>query len=88
MSKVTIVYYGFGIPKNKYVKKNPVHCMFLLLISEDYRIEEKAVPVPGDNELLVKVEAVGICAGDSKCWAGAPRFWGERGDESRVINLV
>lgn len=41
----------------------------------DYRMEKKAVPVPGPNELLVKVEAVGICAGDAKCWAGSARFW-------------
>ncbi len=39
-------------------------------------MEERPVPVPGPDEVLVKVEAVGICAGDSKCWAGAPRFWG------------
>ena len=46
-------------------------------ISEDYRMEERPVPVPGPGEVLVKVEAVGICAGDSKCWAGAARFWGK-----------
>ena len=46
--------------------------------SEDYRMEERPVPVPGPGEVLVKVEAVGICAGDSKCFAGAARFWGER----------
>ena len=45
--------------------------------SEDYRMEERPVPVPGPGEVLVKVEAVGICAGDSKCFAGAARFWGE-----------
>ena len=44
---------------------------------EDYRMEERPVPVPGPGEVLVKVEAVGICAGDSKCFAGAARFWGK-----------
>ena len=43
---------------------------------EDYRWETVAVPKPGPNELLVKVAAVGICAGDAKCFAGADRFWG------------
>jgi hypothetical protein len=44
--------------------------------SEDYRWETVSVPKPGPNEILVKVAAVGICAGDAKCFAGADRFWG------------
>ena len=44
---------------------------------EDYRLEEVDVPEVGEEELLVKVLAVGICAGDAKCFAGAPYFWGE-----------
>lgn len=47
---------------------------------EDYRLEEVPVPVPGKGEALVKVEAVGICASDLKCYHGAAKFWG---DESR-----
>ena len=35
------------------------------------------MPEPGPNEVLVKVEAVGICAGDAKTYAGATRFWGQ-----------
>ncbi len=35
------------------------------------------MPKPGPKELLVKVAAVGICAGDAKCYAGADRFWGK-----------
>ena len=34
------------------------------------------MPEPGPLEVLVKVEAVGICAGDAKTFAGATRFWG------------
>ena len=49
----------------------------LLTFAEDYRMEQKAVPTPGFGEVLVKVEAVGICAGDSKCFDGASRFWGK-----------
>ncbi|HVL97688.1 MAG TPA: alcohol dehydrogenase catalytic domain-containing protein [Egibacteraceae bacterium] len=44
----------------------------------DYRLEERPVPAPG--EVLTRVEAVGICASDLKCYQGAPLF---RGDEHR-----
>lgn len=45
-------------------------------LSEDYRLEQCPVPEVGEQEVLVKVLAVGICAGDAKCYAGAPYFWG------------
>ena len=48
---------------------------------EDYRLEERPVPQPGPGEVLIKVDAVGICASDLKCYQGAPLFWG---DEHRV----
>ena len=44
---------------------------------EDYRLEEVPVPTRGPGEVLVKVEAVGICASDLKCYHGAPKFWGD-----------
>ncbi|MFC7374881.1 MULTISPECIES: zinc-binding dehydrogenase [unclassified Brachybacterium] len=47
---------------------------------EDYRLEELEVPEPGDDELLIRVEAVGVCASDLKCYHGAAKFWG---DENR-----
>ena len=47
---------------------------------EDYRLEEIAVPSPGPGEVLIRLEACGICASDVKCFAGAPLFWG---DETR-----
>ena len=47
---------------------------------KDYRLETVDVPRPGPGEALVKVEAVGICASDLKCYHGASKFWG---DESR-----
>ena len=34
------------------------------------------MPEVGQQEVLVRVLAVGICAGDSKCYAGVPYFWG------------
>lgn len=39
-------------------------------------METRPLPEIGDEEVLVKVLAVGICAGDAKCFAGAPYFWG------------
>jgi erythritol/L-threitol dehydrogenase len=47
---------------------------------EDYRLEEVAVPVRKRGEGLIRVEAVGICASDLKCYHGAAKFWG---DENR-----
>ena len=47
---------------------------------KDYRFEEVPKPTPGPGEALVRVEAVGICASDLKCYQGAAKFWG---DDSR-----
>ncbi len=44
---------------------------------EDYRLEERPVPEVGPGEALLRVEAVGICASDAKCFTGAPMFWGD-----------
>jgi len=44
---------------------------------EDYRLEELPVPTPGPGQALVRVEAVGICASDLKCYHGAAKFWGD-----------
>jgi threonine dehydrogenase-like Zn-dependent dehydrogenase len=43
----------------------------------EYRLEEVARPVPGPGEALIRVEAVGICASDLKCYHGAAKFWGD-----------
>jgi len=43
----------------------------------DYRLEEVPRPAPGRGEVLVRVEAVGICASDLKCYQGATKFWGD-----------
>jgi erythritol/L-threitol dehydrogenase len=44
---------------------------------EDYRLEEIPVPRVDPGEVLVRVQGAGICAGDSKCFYGAPLFWGD-----------
>ena len=46
----------------------------------DYRLDQIPVPTPGPGEALIRVEAVGICASDLKCYHGAAKFWG---DETR-----
>jgi threonine dehydrogenase-like Zn-dependent dehydrogenase len=46
---------------------------------KDYRVEEVPVPHPEPGELLIEVDAVGICASDMKCWMGGPLFWGTDG---------
>lgn len=43
----------------------------------DYRLEEIAVPQVGPGEVLVRILGAGICAGDVKCYSGAPLFWGD-----------
>jgi len=43
----------------------------------DYRLESKPIPQVGPNELLMKVQAVGICASDLKLYHGAPKYWGD-----------
>ena len=51
-------------------------CSCTVVSPGDYRMEELEVPRVDPGEVLVKVLAVGICAGDAKCYAGAPHFWG------------
>ena len=43
----------------------------------DYRLEEQPVPQPGPGEIVIRVQRVGICASDLKCYQGAPLFWGD-----------
>lgn len=51
---------------------------------KDYRLEEIAVPTPGPGEVLVSVDACGICASDMKCWLGGELFWGPDGKSGYV----
>jgi L-iditol 2-dehydrogenase len=43
----------------------------------DFRYEEIPVPKITEDEILVKVEACGICAGDIKSYQGAVSYWGD-----------
>ena len=42
----------------------------------DYRLEEVKTPEINEDEVLVKIIACGICAGDIKSYRGAAMFWG------------
>ncbi len=43
----------------------------------DYRLEEAyPTPVCGPDDVILKVEGCGVCAGDLKCRHGAAMFWG------------
>ena len=46
--------------------------------SDDYRLE-LAYPTStcGPDDIIIKTEACGICAGDLKCRHGAAMFWGD-----------
>ncbi len=46
----------------------------------DYRLEELSVPRAGEQEIVIRVEACGVCAGDLKSYHGAPSFWGGEGN--------
>ena len=46
----------------------------------NYRYEQVGIPQIGTDELLLKVEACGVCAGDIKCYEGGFRFWGGEGN--------
>ncbi|CDZ23177.1 alcohol dehydrogenase GroES domain-containing protein [[Clostridium] cellulosi] len=51
----------------------------------DYRFEP-AYPTPecGPDDIILKVEGCGVCAGDLKCQHGADMFWGGNGQPSWV----
>ena len=59
-----------------------------IYLSGDYRFEKVPIPKPGKNEILVKVEVVGICAGDGKVMEGAERFWGKPGKLNQMDLLT
>lgn len=51
----------------------------------DYRFEaEYPSPVCGPDDIIIKTEACGICAGDLKCNHGAGMFWGDETQPSWV----
>lgn len=51
----------------------------------DYRLEyDFETPDCGDDDIIIKTEGCGICAGDVKCRQGASRFWGDNAHRAYV----
>ncbi|HCO29666.1 MAG TPA: erythritol/L-threitol dehydrogenase, partial [Lachnospiraceae bacterium] len=50
----------------------------------DYRLEMVDTPKAGEGEMILKVEACGICAGDVKAFDGAASFWGFDGQPKYI----
>ena len=50
-------------------------------------MESRPLPRVGEGEVLVRVLAAGICAGDAKCYAGASRYWGNGGRAPPDLDL-
>ena len=51
----------------------------------DYRLEEVDVPRAGPDDIIIEVEACGICASDIKTFQGAPSFWGDNKGQPRYV---
>ena len=52
---------------------------------DDYRlVKDYPTPACGPDDILIKTEACGICAGDLKCKHGAAMFWGDETQPSWV----
>ena len=51
----------------------------------DYRFETVDVPRPGPDDIIIEVEACGICAGDIKAFEGAPSFRGDGKGQPRYV---
>ena len=51
----------------------------------DYRLEtDFPTPECGPDDIIIKCEGCGICAGDVKCYHGAARMWGTGPDDAYV----
>ena len=51
----------------------------------DYRFEpEYPTPECGPDDIIIKVEGCGVCAGDLKCQHGVAMFWGDEMQPSWV----
>ncbi|HVP80775.1 MAG TPA: alcohol dehydrogenase catalytic domain-containing protein [Thermodesulfobacteriota bacterium] len=48
-----------------------MECMVLEAFNEPLVLRERPIPTPGDDEVVIKVGACGICATDLKVWSGS-----------------
>ena len=53
--------------------------------SSDYRLEKDCpTPICGPDDVIIRTEGCGVCAGDLKCQHGAAMFWGDETQPSWV----
>ncbi len=66
--------------------KIPKTMKALVVYDKNHCCFESAYPSPvcGPNDIIIKTEACGICAGDVKCRNGAPSYWGSEQEETWV----
>ena len=50
----------------------------------DYRLEQLPVPALRPDDVLVRVEACGVCGSDVKTFKGAPSLWGGNGNPAYI----
>lgn len=50
----------------------------------DYRLEMVPTPRAQGDDVIVRVEGCGVCAGDTKAFAGAKSFWGGDGQPAYI----
>lgn len=70
----------------KTVGSKPATMKALVAYDKDKYVLESAYPTPecGPDDIIIKTEACGICAGDLKCSHGAAMFWGDEVQPSWV----
>src|SRR3989304_1945479 len=44
---------------------------------KDYKLEKRKTPRAGQDEVVVKVAACGVCGSDIHAFHGAPSYWGK-----------
>ena len=66
-------------PKEKTMRKIPETMKALVAYGKgDYRLElNYPTPKCGPEDIVIKTEGCGVCAGDLKCRSGAAMFWGD-----------
>jgi len=52
------------------------------------RLEPVPIPVASAKDLVIEIEACGVCTSDVKAWHGAPRYWGGNGQPKWIREPV
>ena len=52
------------------------------------KLESVPIPTAGAKEVVIEIEACGVCTSDVKAWHGAPRYWGGNGQPKWIREPV